>query len=287
MKALRTFSLFGLFVAVVALAIAAEPPYPNPQVQDPTNFPYLSSGRVMDRSVAGNTKPQGVPMNTVMFMYPISGPETADVDYFVTSFATGTGTTAQTLTLAHKTMQTDVRGMTLARNLTATLNDAVSTTTSTTVAFTGTDIQDRSITETVTWAASASGLKATVKTFKTVSRAVLTNGTAPTTRTLTVGFGNVFGLPYPFYSDLYSKALYDDDGADYPNTSMSTDVTFVAGDPTSTSADHLGTVLLGADNATGNKTPNGTRGYAVLYCVTDVLGVADTSQPGTYLYDNN
>lgn len=245
-------------------------------------IPQIRQGRVQDNSLSSAQKapvPSGVPQQP-FFLYSLSVPAAANDTYYYPLTATGTSSAAHSLTLAHTAPRPGSNGLPVARNVTATMSGNISAT----LTITGTDIQGRAISEVITYSAD-DGLKFTVKTFASVLSAVLDLSPEQTSRNLSIGFGNVFGLPYPFYSDFWSKALYDIDGADFPNTSMSTDVDFIVGDPTDTAADHLGTVMLGADNEDGAKTPDGIASYAVAYLVTDTLGVA-ASIGANFVYQN-
>lgn len=63
--------------------------------------------------------------------------------------------------------------------------------------------------------------------------------------------------------------------------------TFTAGDPTSTTADRYGKVLIGSDNTpTGTLSPNGTASYAIFYLCTDAYGVANSGNTG-FIYDQD
>jgi len=276
MKRILTSLAVVLFMLAVSAGMAQ--PYPDNRTVSGSTTPQARQGRVTDKSTLSSSTTgfqYGAP-GQQMFLYSIYKPGTADNDYYKAATATGTSTATVTYTPTITKCPVDGQGTVVARNLTATLN--ATTTETLTLTFAGQDIQGRDISEPVAWTSGQSGIKATAQAFASIKSATLTKtGTIASGKTISIGFGNVFGLPYPFYSDLYSKALYDDDGADYPNTTMSSDVTFVAGDPTASNVDQLGTVQLGADNATGNKTPNGTRAYAVLYCVTDTLGQVGSS----------
>lgn len=247
----------ALFVMVVvgAFALVPDPDSADTSASTSTN---LRMGNVPDL-INGGT---GVPFAPTVLLY-FDAPATADVDFYVTSVTTGTG--SKTYTLAQTAAA-------FPRNVTATISGGNTTGTLTITGFVGQ--RTTTETETLTWTAGQTGRKDGVKAFRKITGVTSSFDTA---RTVTVGFGNRFSLGYPMWSTLNNNALFDDDGADYPNTSMSTDITWTAGDPTDTTADYLGTVLLGADNATGAKTPNGTRDYVVTF--TGSKWVSSAIQP--------
>ena len=196
----------------------AQPPYVDPRSVLCSGEAPLRIGRVVDGSVGGALGvPTGVPSGCVLVQQTLNSPAAADDDRFVDAVATGTA--AKTYTLLTNSMPdtyTGEDGKTyyVARNVTASLSG----TKTVNVTVTGLDTQGQPESEVLAFVASA-GPVVGVKAFSQILT-VSTNGTA-TDRDLSVGFGNVFGCNYPFYSDQGLRGvLYDADGADYPNTPM-------------------------------------------------------------------
>lgn len=198
----------------------AVPPYNDNRNLPSAGTAQLRPGRVTDRSRTGGSAPTGVPSQPIV-QYTLNSPAAVVTNRFLTS--TATTTAAKTYTLTETSMPDTYVGsggdslvtFYVARNVICTLSGSATAE----VIVSGVDFQGQAQTETFTWTAET-GVKNGVKTFAYLTGAT---STSDTDRNLTIGFGNVFGLPYPMYSDQGIRgALYDADGADYANTQMTT-----------------------------------------------------------------
>lgn len=187
----------------------------------------LRFGRATDRSLAqvltaGGVVPPdqtGVPTIPMCFMM-LNSPDAADADYFVAAVLTGTS--AKTYTLANTTPPGEafVDGLShvVARNVTVTV-DGAKTTTITVVGF---DIQGRAQTEAISVAASGAGLTSGSVCFSKITS--ISSSASAGDVTITVGYGNKFGLPYPLNVAFPTlcDVLYNSAATAWPNTRMTT-----------------------------------------------------------------
>lgn len=193
----------------------------------PTNLSALAVGRVPVPIGYGVTAAGQVPQQiTGSPLAPLTelqlpGLTAADSDYFVASFASGTGATTQTVKLgtilnSGKCPQlTDTNGkkFIVPRNLVITSSGSKSCVF--TIAFI--DDQGRYRSKVLTISLTTAGYATNFTMYQLLS---ITLAASATDVNITYGYGNRVGLPHPMYSVFDNAALYNAAGTAYPNTPL-------------------------------------------------------------------
>lgn len=243
-----------IFLFVAASAVADTPYEGNAdKSQTGTDNPYIRIGNIPDQSVNTNAMiPLGAP-SAYVATYFLDAPPAQDLDYFMNDVAMTTARDISASILNNGVPPVnEARGVPYAINYVFTASGA----TTGTIEIIFKDFQQQRYTRTLTWINETT--ETTAFTGVDLESVEITAGFSGS-RTLDIGFGTVFGLPYPMYAATHLHTFVDADGADFP--ADADNATYVAGVIDSTTADHLGTVDF-ADN------PDGTSDYFLQYTAT-------------------
>lgn len=243
-----------------------------------TNLSGVADGRVpvpigYGVTAAGQT-PQQITGSPIVpwTELQLPGLTAADSDYFVASFASGTGVTTQTVKLgtilnSGKLPQlTDTNGKKFipARNLVITSSGSKSCVF--TISFI--DDQYRYRTKVLTISLTTAGY---ATNFTMVQLLSISLAASASTVDITYGYGNRIGLPHPLYSFVGNKALYNAAGTAYPNTPMALGGTSTGG------ATEVQVIPITDWYNSNGVTPSGTASATELGLVTGVAGTATPS----------